>query len=201
MAIAPQEQQNALLSVYDKTNIERFAAGLVDLGWAIHSSGGTAKRIEEAGIPVKDVSDLVGGEAILGHKVVTLSRQIHAGLLADPTNEEDMADLEREGIPLIDLVCVDMYPLETEIRNPEATPESIREKTDVGGPAMLHAAAKGRRIVLAHAYQRQLVLEWLRAGQPNGAQRRLAMAAVAEQAVADYASVSAYHLGLLSVES
>ena len=76
--------QNALLSVYDKTGIAEFARGLEELGWTIYASGGTYKTIIEAGVTAHDVADLVGGSAILGHKVVTLSREIGAGLLADP---------------------------------------------------------------------------------------------------------------------
>ncbi|KKQ39082.1 MAG: Bifunctional purine biosynthesis protein PurH [Candidatus Moranbacteria bacterium GW2011_GWC2_37_73] len=77
-------RKNALLSVYNKTGIVEFAGSLVELGWTLYSSGGTAKAIATAGIPVQDVSTLVGGEAILDHRVVTLSREVHAGLLARP---------------------------------------------------------------------------------------------------------------------
>ena len=71
----------ALLSVYDKTGIVEFAQGLADQDWQIYASGGTAKAIQDAGVAVKDVSELIGGSAILGHRVVTLSREISAGLL------------------------------------------------------------------------------------------------------------------------
>src|SRR4051794_13323325 len=117
-------EQNALISVYDKTGIENFAEGLVDLDWTLYSSGGTSERIGKAGIPVNDVAELVGGAAILNHKVVTLSREIHGGILADES-DADIADLEREGIPRLGIVCVDMYPLAQELANPEATPESV----------------------------------------------------------------------------
>lgn len=190
-------EQNALLSVYDKTGIESFAEGLVELDWTLYSSGGTAKRLEEAGIPVRDVKDLVGGAAILGHKVVTLSREIHGALLADDS-EEDAADLKREGIPRIDLVCVDMYPLGDELANPEATPETVRLKTDVGGPTMLHSAAKGRRITLSSASQRQPVLEWLRQGQPDRDRYVLELAAAAEMAAAEHVMASAQYLAKIA---
>jgi AICAR transformylase/IMP cyclohydrolase PurH len=83
---------NALLSVYDKTGIAEFAKGLHELGWNIISSGGTAKVVAEAGVPVTDVAELVGGEAILGHRVVTLSREVHSGLLADADKPEDLTE-------------------------------------------------------------------------------------------------------------
>ncbi|QQS18123.1 hypothetical protein IPL68_05810 [Candidatus Saccharibacteria bacterium] len=120
--------QNALLSVYDKTGIAEFAKGLHELGWNIISSGGTAKVVAEAGVPVTDVAELVGGEAILGHRVVTLSREIHSGLLADAEKPEDLAELKERGIPFIDLVAVDMYPLEEEIASGTATLQSVIEK-------------------------------------------------------------------------
>lgn len=186
-------EQNALLSVCDKTGIEEFAASLVELDWSLWSSGGTADTIRAADIPVRDVAELVGGAAILNHKVVTLSREIHGGLLAD-TTDTDIADLEREGIPRIDLVCVDLYPLAKELANPEATPESVRLKTDVGGPTMLHSAAKGRRIVLSDASQREPVLEWLREGQPNREQMIIRLAAAAERTAADHIAASAEYL-------
>lgn len=187
--------KNALLSVYDKTGIGDFAKGLHDLGFTVYSSGGTAKAVAEAGVPVTDVAELVGGGAILGHRVVTLSREVHSGLLADLDSEADLAELRSLDIPLIDLVAVDMYPLEEEVNNPDATPASIREKTDIGGPTMLRAAAKGRRIVLSHADQRTPVLEWLRAGMPDETTFRDELAARAEYESARYILLSALNLG------
>src|SRR5208337_1739100 len=117
----------ALLSVYHKTGIVQFAKSLVALGWSIMASGGTAKTLSEAGIPVQDVASLIGGQAILGHRVVTLSREVHAGLLARVT-EEDTKEMDQLGIPYIDLVCVDLYPLHDEIKKPGSTMESVIEK-------------------------------------------------------------------------
>ena len=171
---------NALISVYDKQGIEPFAEGLADLGWKVYASGGTAQRINEAGVPVTDVSDLVGGQAILGHRVVTLSRELYAGLLADTNKPEDMAELKELDIPVIGLVCVDMYPLEEEIAKPGASIADIIEKTDIGGPTMLRAAAKGRRIVLSAAEQRQPALDWLQAGRPDNDDSLEELAARAE---------------------
>jgi phosphoribosylaminoimidazolecarboxamide formyltransferase/IMP cyclohydrolase len=183
----------ALLSVYDKTGITEFAGALVKLGWRIYSSGGTAQALLKAEIPVTDVSDLVG-EAILGHRVVTLSREIHAGLLARPGIKEDRAELRRLGVPLIDLVCVDLYPLEAEVAKPDATEASVTEATDIGGPTLMRSGAKGRRIVISHPEQRPEVLQWLSEGEPNPEAFRQALAARAEATVADYCLASArYH--------
>src|SRR6185503_2543333 len=104
----------------NKQGIVEFAKELVGLGFGIMASGGTAKVLSEAGIEVTDVASLVGGEAILGHRVVTLSREIHAGLLARDT-DEDRKELEALNIPWIDLVCVDLYPLTEEISKQAST--------------------------------------------------------------------------------
>jgi len=191
----PSEKKNALLSVYDKTGIGEFAAGLHKLGWNIYSSGGTAEAVRKAGVPVTDVSELVGGGAILGHRVVTLSREVHSGLLADLHSDADLAELESLGIPLIDLVAVDMYPLEEEIKKSDATAESVREKTDIGGPTMLRAAAKGQRIVLSAPEQRAVVLKWLQDGMPDEEAFRSELAARAEYECARYIMLSALNLG------
>jgi phosphoribosylaminoimidazolecarboxamide formyltransferase/IMP cyclohydrolase len=185
----------ALLSVYDKTGIVDFARGLVELGWQVYASGGTARAVSEAGIEVSDVSSLVGGDAILGHRVVTLSREISAGLLADKASSEDVAEMAQLGLPIIDLVCVDMYPIEEAITKAGSSRADVVLQTDIGGPTMLRSAAKGRRIVLSHASQRALVLDWLKNGQPDEAAFLDQLCARAEYEVARYVSVSANYLG------
>ena len=128
----------ALLSVYDKAGIVEFAEGLHRLGWRIISSGGTAKVISQAGTPVTDLADLTGVPAILDHRVVTLHPKIHGGLLADPTKAQHRADMAEHGIDPIDLVVCNLYPF--------ATDPSI-ELIDIGGPAMVRAAAKNHQFV------------------------------------------------------
>ena len=113
-------QKTALISVYDKKGIEEFAKELINLGWKIVSSGGTAKHLVNAGIPVTDVEEITDMPAILSHRVVTLHPKIHGGLLALNTAEH-LAELEKYGIPWVDMVCVDLYQLEEEIKNPNAT--------------------------------------------------------------------------------
>ncbi len=186
--------KNALLSVYDKAGIVEFAKGLDELGWTIYASGGTAKVIAGSGINVIDISELVGGKAILGHKVVTLSREIAAALLADKDNPEDIKELSDLNIPIIDLVCVDMYPLEEAINKEGATKKGVIEKTDIGGPTMLRAAAKGRRIVLSSADQRITVLTRIKKGEENDEAFRDELAAKAEYEVTRYVLSSAKYL-------
>jgi phosphoribosylaminoimidazolecarboxamide formyltransferase/IMP cyclohydrolase len=128
----------ALLSVYDKTGIVEFAEALDQLGWRIISSGGTAKVIAQAGTPVTDLADLTGLPAILDHRVVTLHPKVHGGLLADPTSATHRADMAEHGIEPIDLVVCNLYPF--------ASDPSI-ELIDIGGPAMVRAAAKNHQFV------------------------------------------------------
>ncbi len=188
------QPRNALLSVYHKEGIVEFAQALEKRGWNILASGGTAKVLREGGVTVKDVGDMIG-QPILGHRVVTLSREIHAGLLARNI-PEDNAELERLGIPRIKLVCVDLYPLEEAIASPGATRESVIEMTDVGGPTILHSAAKGERIVIADPADRERVIEWFDAGAPDEQNFIEQLCAKADAIVADYVlAASRYRSG------
>jgi phosphoribosylaminoimidazolecarboxamide formyltransferase/IMP cyclohydrolase len=170
----------ALLSVYDKSGVVELAAGLNDLGWDLVSSGGTARAVAEAGIPVTDVADLTGFPAILGHRVVTLHPKVHGGILADPTNPEHVADMEQYGIEAIDLVVANLYPFSAE--------PSI-ELIDIGGPAMVRASAKNHAHVgiVTDPSRYDEVLTELRASGSLSAEtrRRLARDAFAHTAAYD----------------
>ena len=131
----------------------------------------------------------------MGHRVVTLSREISAGLLAEKNNPADIDELAKLNIPVIDLVCVDMYPLEEAIAE-SGKKSDVIQKTDIGGPTMLRSAAKGHRIVLSHSEQRGPVLEWLKDGKPDEDKFLDDLAARAEYEVARYVLTSAkYHGG------
>jgi len=123
----------ALLSVYDKTGITEFASALHALGWTLISSGGTAAAISAAGIPVTDVADITGVPPILDHRVVTLHPKVHGGILANPENPTHLDEMHTYGIEAIDLVVVNLYPF--------GSKPSV-ELIDIGGPAMVRAAAK-----------------------------------------------------------
>lgn len=123
----------ALLSVYDKTGIAEFASALHTLGWTLLSSGGTAAHIAQAGVPVTDVADVTGTPPILDHRVVTLHPKVHGGILANRDNAQHMDELRQFGIDEIDLVVVNLYPF--------GSKPGI-DLIDVGGPAMVRAAAK-----------------------------------------------------------
>ena len=182
----------ALISVFNKDGIEDFAQKLVDMGWNIISSGGTARVLGEAGIPVTDVAEITGQSAVLGHRVVTLAEEIHGGMLA---TQDQSDELEGLGWPWIDLCCVDFYPLGEAVDDPNATTDSVIEKTDIGGPTMVRSAAKGRRIVVVHPDDREPVLRWIEAGQPESEKIIHRLAAKAELIVANYVLTSAeFHL-------
>ena len=127
------EPGRALISVFDKTGVVGLAAGLVELGWKLIASGGTARAIAAAGLPVVDAADHTGSPTMLGHRVVTLHPRIHGGILADRDDPAHQADLEANSIDPIDLVVVNLYPF-------EASPGI--ETIDIGGPTMVRAAAK-----------------------------------------------------------
>lgn len=133
----------ALLSVSDKTGLIEFARQLVEkFGFEIVSSGGTAQALKAAGIPVMKVADYTGAPEILGGRVKTLHPKIHGGILARRDLPEHLADLEQHQIRPIDLVVVNLYPFAATISKPGVSLADAIEQIDIGGPAMLRAAAK-----------------------------------------------------------
>ncbi|PPS43286.1 bifunctional phosphoribosylaminoimidazolecarboxamide formyltransferase/IMP cyclohydrolase [Chroococcidiopsis sp. TS-821] len=133
----------ALLSVSDKTGLIDFARSLVaEFGFDLISSGGTAQALKDAGLPVTKVADYTGSPEILGGRVKTLHPRIHGGILARRDVAQDVADLENNQIRPIDLVVVNLYPFAATIAKPDVTLPDAIEQIDIGGPAMLRAAAK-----------------------------------------------------------
>ena len=184
----------ALISVYDKTGVVAFARGLAELGFELVSSGGTATALDEAGLDVTRVEDLTGFPEMLGGRVKTLHPRVHAGILARREQEEDLAALAEQGIELFDLVCVNLYPFELAVDRPELAEEELIELIDVGGPAMLRAAAKSFASVAAvcRPQDYDLVLADLWAGQgATSAELRRRLAAVAFARTAAYDSAIA----------
>jgi phosphoribosylaminoimidazolecarboxamide formyltransferase/IMP cyclohydrolase len=175
----------ALLSVYDKTGVEDLARGLSDLGWDLVSSGGTSEALGRAGIEHVEVADLTGAPEMLGGRVKTLHPTIHGGILADRSKPEHMADVERRGIGLIDLVVCNLYPFSSD--------PSI-ELIDVGGPTMVRAAAKNHAhvgiVVDPDAYGAVLDELRTRGSLSDGTRRQLARAAFAHTAAYDAAIVA-----------
>jgi len=132
----------ALLSVSDKTGIVDFARALHDSGVKLLSTGGTAKLLAESGLPVTEVSEITGFPEMLDGRVKTLHPRVHGGLLARRDVPEHMAALKEHGIGTIDLLIINLYPFAKATANPDCTLEDAIENIDIGGPAMLRAAAK-----------------------------------------------------------
>ncbi|MBI5030746.1 MAG: bifunctional phosphoribosylaminoimidazolecarboxamide formyltransferase/IMP cyclohydrolase [Chloroflexi bacterium] len=131
----------ALLSVFDKTNLISFATELAKLNWTLLASGGTAKALRDANLPVTEVADYTGSPEILGGRVKTLHPAIHGGILARATEDDD-TDLARIHAQRIDLVAVNLYPFQQTIAKPNVTLADAIENIDIGGVALIRAAAK-----------------------------------------------------------
>jgi AICAR transformylase/IMP cyclohydrolase PurH len=140
--------KRALVSVSDKTGIVELAKFLHSIGVEIISTGGTMRAIKEAGIPVTYVSDVTGFPEMMDGRVKTLNPKIHGGILAVRSNPSHMKDMKDNGIKPIDLVVVNLYPFKETVAKPNVTEAECIENIDIGGPAMLRAAAKNFRDVI-----------------------------------------------------
>jgi phosphoribosylaminoimidazolecarboxamide formyltransferase / IMP cyclohydrolase len=141
----------ALISVYDKKGVDDLARGLVELDCALVASGGTAAFLEEEGLPVTPVESLTGFAEMLGHRVVTLHPAVHGGILARRDVPDDLADLAEHEIEPFDLVVVNLYPFTEVASQYGAKDQEAVEMIDIGGPALLRAAAKNFAHVAAVA--------------------------------------------------
>lgn len=137
----PLKINRALLSVSDKTNIVELATALHNSGVTLISTGGTAKTISEAGIPVKDVSEITDFNECLDGRVKTLHPLVHGGILARTSHASDVEEIEKLGISPIELVVVNLYPFKEKVKE-DITPATATEFIDIGGPTMIRAAAK-----------------------------------------------------------
>jgi phosphoribosylaminoimidazolecarboxamide formyltransferase/IMP cyclohydrolase len=133
--------RRALISVYDKTGLEELVQGLHDAGVEIVSTGSTAARIRELGVPVTPVDEVTGFPEILGGRVKTLHPHVHAGLLADQNDPEHLATIDGLGISAFQLLVANLYPFAATVASGASAPEVI-EQIDIGGPAMVRASAK-----------------------------------------------------------
>jgi phosphoribosylaminoimidazolecarboxamide formyltransferase/IMP cyclohydrolase len=137
----------ALISVSDKSNIEKFARFLESKGIEILSTGGTAKLLKEKGIAVKSVDSHTGHPEIMDGRVKTLHPKIHGGILAVRDNESHIKDMEKNSIVPIDLTVVNLYPFKQTVSKPDCTLEDAIENIDIGGPAMVRSSAKNHKFV------------------------------------------------------
>ncbi|MEL7189962.1 MAG: bifunctional phosphoribosylaminoimidazolecarboxamide formyltransferase/IMP cyclohydrolase, partial [Pseudomonadota bacterium] len=138
--------KRALLSVSDKTGLAELGADLARRGVELVSTGGTARTLREAGLDVRDVSDLTGFPEMMDGRVKTLHPTVHGGLLALRDNPEHVAAMEEHAIGAIDLVVVNLYPFEATVAK-GASREEVIENIDIGGPSMVRSAAKNHGAV------------------------------------------------------
>lgn len=185
----------ALISVSDKRGIIPFAQALVDLGWEIISTGGTATALRHADVPVLPVDEVTGFPELLDGRVKTLHPLIHAGLLARRDHPGHLAALSAHGIIPIDLVAVNLYPFQMTIARPDVPFEDAIENIDVGGPSMLRSAAKNHRFVIpvVDPLDYAPVIEMLREGGVSDEVRR-ELAAKVFAHTSDYDSAIARYL-------
>ena len=184
----------ALLSVSDKTGLLDFARGLNQLGVQLLSTGGTAKMLLEAGLPVTEVADHTGFPEMLDGRVKTLHPVVHGGLLARRDDPTHVAAIEKHDISPIDLLVVNLYPFEATVAKDGCTLEDAIENIDIGGPAMVRSAAKNWKdvAVLTDASQYAGVLSELRAGGIRK-ETKFALAVAAFNRIAQYdAAISDY---------
>ncbi|MFZ3109217.1 MAG: bifunctional phosphoribosylaminoimidazolecarboxamide formyltransferase/IMP cyclohydrolase PurH, partial [Rectinemataceae bacterium] len=136
----------AIISVHDKTGLVDFAQRLVSLGWELLASGGTAKALKAVGIDVEEIADYTGAPEILGGRVKTLHPAIHGGILARASGK-DLEEIESLGYKAVDMVVVNLYPFEKTAADPASSRADIIEQIDIGGVALIRAAAKNHERV------------------------------------------------------
>jgi phosphoribosylaminoimidazolecarboxamide formyltransferase/IMP cyclohydrolase len=186
----------ALFSVSDKTGLIEFARGLHELGWDFLASGGTARTLREAGLPVTEVAEYTGSPEILGGRVKTLHPAVSGGILARAT-DEDAADLLEINASYIDLVACNLYPFQQTIAKAAATLEDAIENIDIGGVTLIRAAAKNfaRVIVLTDPDEYSLALRELKDTGTVSAATRRTLANRAFVHTADYDAAICDYLG------
>jgi phosphoribosylaminoimidazolecarboxamide formyltransferase/IMP cyclohydrolase len=194
--------RRALLSVTDKTGLAEFARGLAELGVQMLSTGGTARLLREAGLPVQDVAEVTGFPEMLDGRVKTIHPRIAAGVLAVRSKPEHIAALEAHGIPLIDMVVVNLYAFEQAAARAGVSLEELVENIDIGGPTLIRAAAKNWQdvavVVSPEDYPR--ILAELRTAGNLSAATHFELARKAFALTADYDAAISARLARISIE-
>ncbi len=195
---------NALISVSDKTGVAEFAAALVGLGFNLLSTGGTAKLLQDAGLPVTEVAEVTRFPEMLDGRVKTLHPAVHGGLLARRDVQAHMQALGDHGIGTIDLVVINLYPFESIVAKAGCTLDDAIENIDIGGPAMVRSAAKNwaHVAVLTDASQYAPVLAELRAGGGQLSDRtRFGLAVAAFNRISNYDAAISDYLSAIDFEA
>ena len=195
---------NALISVSDKTGVAEFAAALVALGFNLLSTGGTARLLADAGLPVNEVAEVTQFPEMLDGRVKTLHPKVHGGLLARRDVPAHMQALAEHGIGTIDMLVVNLYPFEATVAKPGCTLADAIENIDIGGPAMVRSAAKNWQdvAVLTDAAQYASVLAELQANQGKLCDKtRFGLAVAAFNRISDYDGAISDYLSAIDLEA
>ena len=194
---------NALISVSDKTGIVDLARQLHQLGVGLISTGGTAKLIADAGLPVTEVAQVTGFPEMLDGRVKTLHPKIHGGLLARRQLPEHMAALKQHQIDTIDLLVVNLYPFEATVAKAGCTLDDAIENIDIGGPAMVRSAAKNWKdvAVLTDAGQYEQVVAELKANGKVSDATRFALSVAAFNRISQYDAAISDYLSSVSFDA
>lgn len=190
------EVRRALVSVSDKQGVVELGRRLAAAGVEIVSSGGTARVLTDAGVPVVPVEEVTGAPEMLGGRVKTLHPLIHGGILADPSKDDHRSELAERGIRPFQLVVVNLYPFEQTRRGVDVTDAELVEEIDIGGPAMVRAAAKNHAwvgVVTDPSQYEEVVAAVEAGGLDEDLRRRLAAEAFFHTASYDAAIVSWLH--------
>ena len=189
--------KRAIISVSNKKGIVEFAKALHAMGIEILSTGGTAKSLRDAGVPVKDVSEHTGSPEMLDGRVKTLHPRIHGGLLSRRDNPKDMEEIKKHGIDTIDMVVVNLYPFEETIAKSGVTFDEAIENIDIGGPAMLRSASKNFKdvaVIVDPSDYEKVITEMKSHGGDLGYKTRLELAKKVFRHTSRYDSVIADYL-------
>ena len=195
-----KKAERAIISVWKKEGIGKFARELKEFGIEILSTGGTAKIIRDAGVVVTEISDYTESPELLGGRVKTLHPKIHAGILAVRDEEAHLKDMVKQGIKPIDIVVVNFYPFEDVIKNEDVGLSEAIENIDIGGPTLLRAAAKNYKYVTVVAYPEdyKTVIDELKRNKGSlSVEKNLRLAQKAFSYVARYDAAISNFLGAL----
>lgn len=195
--------RRALVSVSDKTGLEPFVRGLTDLGFEILSTGGTRKFLEQAGIPVIDVTTYTGFPEIMDGRVKTLHPKVHGAILGRPTLPSDAEAIAAHGIIPFQIVVVNLYPFQQTVAKPDATFDEAVENIDIGGPSMVRSAAKNHAhvAIVTRPSQYTEVLDRLKGGTLDEHDRRSLAAAAFEMTAVYDRAISNYMAKIVAGEA
>jgi len=195
--------KRALVSVSDKSGLEPFIRGLTELGFEILSTGGTRKFLEQAGIPVIDVTTYTGFPEIMDGRVKTLHPKVHGAILGRPTLASDAAAIEAHGIIPFQLVVVNLYPFQQTVAKPDVTFDDAIENIDIGGPSMVRSAAKNHAhvAIVTQPSQYEDVLGRLKQDSLDETFRRRLAAAAFEMTATYDRAISNYMAGVVAKDS